>query len=167
MLAWAFTPAALQERLAGIFPETQATLSALTTDSAYMPDAGSSSIAGRAVTAGWFFKELLPKCGLMGLGAGWKNLGAIDNFYLTEWLYHGFIGLCLFVRLEWALIVYCIKIARTAKDSVEKGVATGVATAVLVMAASGIHGDTFYLIRPMECLALLVGLVMARRSLRR
>ena len=59
-----------------------------------------------------------------------------------------------------------MKAARETKDPVEKGVATGVATAVVVMSASGIHADTFYLIRPMEFLALLLGLVAARRALR-
>lgn len=164
-VAWAMTPDALQGRLAGILPETQATLAGLG-DSELMPDSGSSSIAGRAETAQHFFKDLLPRCGLLGLGAGWKRLGAIDNFYLSEWLYHGFIGLCLFIRLQWTLVLYCLQATRKSQDKVEAGVATGVAAAVIVMSASGVHADTFYLIRPMECLALLVGLVMARAHIR-
>ena len=166
VVAWNFTPDVLRSRLAGIFPETQATLNALANGREYMPDAGGSSIAGRALTAENFFSVIMPQAGLMGMGAGWKNLGSIDNFYLTEWMYHGLIGLGLFLQLQYALVVFCLKSARDAKDPVEKGVASGVATAVLVMSASGVHGDTFYLIRPMECLALLVGLVVARRSIR-
>ncbi len=164
-VAWAITPDALQSRLSGILPETQATLSGLS-DSELMPDSGSSSIAGRAQSAQHFFRYLLPQCGVLGLGAGWKKLGAIDNFYLTEWLYHGLIGLCFFIRLQLALIRYCLQAVRNSRDKVEAGMATGVATAVIVMSASGIHGDTFYLIRPMECLALLMGLVMARVYIR-
>lgn len=162
-VGWMLTPAPLQERLINIFPETQATVAGLVNPE-LMPDTGSSSIAGRAVSAKWFFTYLMPLSGLLGLGAGWRKLGVLDNFYLTEWLYHGFIGLCLFLRLQIALLAYCLAAVGKAKDPVEKGVATGVAVAVMVMSASGIHGDTFYLIRPMECLALLVGLVIARRS---
>lgn len=167
MGAWIATPGQVQARLAAIFPETQATVSGLLGDQEAMPESGSSSVADRAMTASWFFKEIMPQAGLLGMGAGWKGLGAIDNCYLSEWMYHGVIGLLIFIRMQWFILIFCLKAAKEGKDPGEKGVASGVATAVIVMCASCIHGDTFYLIRPMECLALLIGLVAARRGMSR
>jgi hypothetical protein len=164
-IAWQFTPPELRTRLAGILPETQATITGLTSEDGKLVEYGNSSITDRALVAQWAWKELIPKAGLIGAGAGFKNLGAIDDFYLTEWLYHGLIGMVLFAGLQIALFVGTMRIALRSKDPVEQGVASGVATAVVVMSASGIHADTFYLIRPMEALALLLGLVAARRAI--
>ena len=165
LIGWAFTPAALQQRLANIVPETIQTFQGLTMGDEYMPDVGSSSVAGRVVTAQWAFRTILPQAGLLGLGSGWKKLGALDNFYLSEWMYNGFLGLSFFMRLQWGLVALCWMISKKTKDPVEKGVAQGVLTALVVMSASGVHADTFYLIRPMECLAMLFGLVLARRAM--
>lgn len=166
LVGWAFTPAELQMRLAKIVPETIQTIQGIASGDDSKLDAGSSSVAGRVVSARWAFRSILPQAGLLGLGSGWKKLGALDDFYLSEWMYNGFLGLIFFLRMQWALLALCWMISRKSKDPVEKGVARGVFTAIIVMSASGIHADTFYLIRPMECLAMLYGLVLARRSMK-
>lgn len=163
-IAWVITPTELQGRMAALFPETQATLLGLTTGEKEL-EVGSSSIADRAYAVQFAMKHWIPSAGLIGLGTGWKRLGAIDDFYVDEWLYHGLIGLVLFLVLQARIIVGCVRIARKATDPVEKGVASGAATAFIVMSFSGFHADTFYLIRPMEMMALLLGLVAGRRAM--
>ena len=164
-IGWQFTPPELQERLAGIFPETTATIEAYTMDDAAALDIGGSSIADRALGAQITMQTLIPQSGIFGLGTAFKRLGAIDDFYLTEWVYHGLIGLGLFISLQVSMVKTCQKRARVAQDPAEQGVAASAVTAVIVMSASGIHADTFYLIRPMEALALLLGLVAARQKM--
>jgi len=163
-VAWIFTPGELQDRLANIFPETSATIDHFVFGGPEIVYGG-SSVADRALTAQVAFQHLIPEAGLFGLGAAFKVLGAIDDFYLTEWVYHGLIGLLMFVYLQAALVKGCWKIAQQAQDPAERGVARSAVTAVIIMSASGIHADTFYLIRPMEALALLLGLVAARQRL--
>ncbi|GMU55469.1 MAG: hypothetical protein AMXMBFR33_46150 [Candidatus Xenobia bacterium] len=164
-ISWVVTPDALRDRLGGIVPETRATLAGLA-DPELMPEWGGSSIADRAITAHQALVYYIPKAGLMGLGAGYRPLGAWDNFWLTECVYHGKVGLLVFLTLFLAALGLLIREIRAARDPAEKGAAQGVTAALLVMAASGIHADSFYLIRPMEALMLLLGLVAARSRIR-
>ena len=164
-VAWITTPAELQSRLAGLLPETQSTFSGIV-EGTDLPIYGTSSITDRWLVAKKLWEEVLPEAGLQGLGAGFKRLGAIDDLYLSEWVFHGIIGLAIFVVFQLHLIVGCYRTAKSSKDPVEKGVAYGTATAVIVMSASGVQSDTFYLIRPMEAMSLLLGLVAARRAIR-
>lgn len=163
-VSWIVTPTELQTRLAGIVSETSATWEDLSEGNRL--DVGGSSIADRAMAFQDAFRYYIPKAGMMGLGAGFKNLGAVDDFYLTEWIYHGFLGLALFVGLQIGVAKGLLHVRRNAVDPVERGVASGVLTAWIVLSASGVHADTFYLIRPMEAMMLMLGLVAARRAIR-
>ncbi|MBT9585539.1 hypothetical protein IV102_19515 [bacterium] len=166
LAAWTFTPGTLQERLSGLLPETQITLMGMAGHKEDVPEYGSSSIYDRLIVATYAVQTLLPQAGLMGLGAGFKKLGSIDNFYLMEWISHGFIGLCWWLCFQIAILVGCWRVAKTATDPVEKGVASGAVSAMLVMSASGFQGDSFFLIRPTEALSLYLGMVAARRAMR-
>ncbi len=164
-IAWITTPKELQTRLSGLLPETQATISGMTEDGEELPEYGTSSVADRVMMARNALNYIIPQAPVLGLGAGFKRLGAIDDFYLTEWVYHGIIGLGLWIYLQLGVTVGCWRISKQSKDRVERGVAAGATSAMLVLSASGIQGDCFYLIRPMEALSLLLGLVAARREM--
>lgn len=161
-VGWVATPAGLKSRIVSLAGEVDATVTGLTVDESELPEFGSSSVADRVMTARWAMAELLPRAHVLGLGAGFKNLGAIDNFYLTEWMYHGLIGLGLWIALQVGITVSALRISARTSDPVEKGLAFGVATAMIVTSFSGLHAETFYLIRPMEALALMIGLMAAR-----
>ena len=167
MISWLVTPAALQARFTSLYSETEATVIGLTVDENYLPEYGGSSVADRARVAQWVFRELIPEAHMIGLGSGFKKLGAIDDLFLTEWVYNGFVGLMLFLGWMFINVRFLFQTARRAIEPVERGVAAGVLSGFIAMTASGFHADTFYLIRPMEALSLLLGVVAAGRVLRR
>lgn len=179
-LAWSFTPADLQTRFMNLLPETRVTLGDLTSsadpvESEFSREAasedeqfravGASSVYDRIRAASFAVNVLIPQAGLVGLGAGYKQLGTIDNFYLMEWISHGLVGFALWGYFQGAVTVGCWRISKQSKDPAESGFAAGATSAMIVMGVLGFQGDSFYLIRPSEALALILGLVVARKEM--
>jgi len=123
-----------------------------------MPSTGSSSLANRVVGAQFVFNNLVLASPLVGLGTGYKRLGLIDNFFLAEWVYHGFIGLFLFMMLVWQFATVLRTSIRETSSPEIKASATGVLAGLCAVTVAGLSSESFYLIRPMEALMLLVGL---------
>lgn len=164
VLGWIILPDRLRDRLMGVAPEISQVYAGLTEDSSLMPSAGSSSLASRIVTAQAVMTDLIPQSPLLGLGTGFKHLGSIDNFYLTEWVYHGLVGLILFLILIRKMLMLFLESIRNIRAPTGRAAATGMLAALGAMLISGLHAESFYLIRPMECFMLLTGLVAGCQS---
>jgi len=155
---WFLVPESVRERLTGVTPEIQLVWTAVTEDPSVMPSTGSSSLANRVVGAQFVFNNLVLASPLVGLGTGYKRLGLIDNFFLAEWVYHGFIGLFLFMMLVWQFATVLRTSIRETSSPEIKASATGVLAGLCAVTVAGLSSESFYLIRPMEALMLLVGL---------
>lgn len=155
---WFLVPESVRERLTGVTPEVALVWTAVTEDPSVMPSTGSSSLANRVVGGQFVFNNLVMASPLFGLGTGYKRLGLIDNFFLAEWVYHGFIGLFLFMMLLWQFAtVLRVSIRETHSPEI-KASATGVLAGLFAATMAGLSSESFYLIRPMEALMLLIGL---------
>jgi O-antigen ligase len=124
-------------------------------------------VVARLAIARHVLEEFIPRSPIFGLGTGRLNLGAVDNMYLCEWLYHGLVGLVLLIVLLWALGRTLLDIHRTARDPLLKGLAGSFHGVLVALVVSGLAAETFYLIRPMEAFMLLVGLIVGRSRLNR
>lgn len=164
--AWLLMPETVQDRFEGTGTEFNQAWSGLVSNPEDMPSPGSSSLVARLLVARHVVTEVLPRNPIFGLGTGRIGLGAIDNMYLCEWVYHGLVGLGLLVALLWALGRTLRSIARQAKDPLLKSMAGSLFSVLVALVLSGLVAETFYLIRPMEAYLLLVGLVVGRSRLR-
>lgn len=111
------------------------------------------------------FEESISKAPLTGTGMASRNLGFVDNFVLTEWTYNGLIGLALMLVFLIRLGGLVFNAYKSSLEPLEKGIAAGVFASYLAMWMAALHADSFYLIRPMEALMLLAGLVVGCRKL--
>jgi len=164
--AWMLMPDTVQERFEGTGMEFNQTWSGLVSNPDDMPTAGSSSLVARLMIARHVVTEVIPRGPIFGLGTGRIGLGAIDNMYLCEWVYHGLIGLGLLIALLWALGRTLRQIESKARDPLLKSLAGSLFSVLVALVLSGLVAETFYLIRPMEAYLLLVGLVVGRSRLR-
>ncbi len=165
--AWFLMPEVVQDRFEGTTEELNLTVSGLTSNPEDLPTAGSSSVVARLAIARHVLAEFIPRSPIFGLGTGRLGLGAVDNMYLCEWLYHGLVGLALLIVLLWAIGRTLLDIHRTARDPLLKGLAGSFHGVLVAFVVSGLAAETFYLIRPMEAFMLLVGLVVGRSRLNR
>ena len=94
------------------------------------------------------------------MGTGTRSLGVIDNFYLTEWVYHGAVGLALFVLLLGSLLTATWRAAAQECSPTARSLHLAGWAALVALAAAGLSAESFYLIRPIEALMLLVGVVL-------
>lgn len=161
----ALTPDALLERFNRIQHETSNTFQGLTKGEEYMGQAGSDSLADRYYAAKYALKYQIPKAPIFGQGMAAKSLGTVDNCYITEWLYNGLVGLVLWLGLILVTLLAVWRARRDARDPLEAGVALACFVSVLAYALAGLTADSFYLIRPMEGLMLVVGLVIGCQRL--
>lgn len=164
--AWLLMPDSVQGRFEGTGMELNQTWSGLVSNPEDMPSPGSSSMVARLLVARHVITEVIPRNPIFGLGTGRIGLGAIDNMYLCEWVYHGLVGLALLLGLLWALGRALKKIEAEARDPLLKSMAGSLFSVLVALVVSGLVAETFYLIRPMEAYLLLVGLVVGRSRLR-
>lgn len=151
LLFWGMTPPEIQSRFLALTPELTV---------AYEGgelDAGSSSVAARVLVAQTVWNEWIPES---PMGTGTRSLGVIDNFYLTEWVYHGAVGLALFVLLLGSLLTATWRAAAQECSPTARSLHLAGWAALVALAAAGLSAESFYLIRPIEALMLLVGVVL-------
>jgi hypothetical protein len=164
--AWLLMPETVQERFEGTGMEFNQAWAGLVSNPEDLPSAGSSSLVARLLVARHVVTEVIPRNPIFGLGTGRLGLGIIDNMYLCELVYHGLVGLGLFVVLLWSMGRTLQSISRQAKDPLLKSMAGSLFSVLVTLVLSGLVAETFYLIRPMEAYLLLVGLVVGRARLR-
>lgn len=162
---WFFMPERLQERVTTAPEEIASTWRGLVVDPQEMPSAGSSSVAARALIAQKVISEVIPRGPLLGLGTARMPLGLVDDFYLTEWIYHGAVGLALFMALLWNMSSLLARLRDQASVPLLTGLGSAMHSVLWAFMASGLAAETFYLIRPMEAYMLLVGLLVGRERL--
>lgn len=160
--AWNFIPAGLQDRLSETIPHLIQTWENRDRAEDF---AGGNSAAARLAMARSCFEESISKAPLTGTGMASRNLGFVDNFVLTEWTYNGLIGLALMLVFLIRLGGLVFNAYKSSLEPLEKGIAAGVFASYLAMWMAALHADSFYLIRPMEALMLLAGLVVGCRKL--
>ncbi len=157
--SWAFLPGGLRDRLAETVP--QFTVALAHSEEAEQL-AGGNSASARIASMKSAFHYLIAVRPLAGWGTAYRPLGFADNFYVTEWTYHGLVGLGLALWLLTRLGVLLVRAHGESDDPLEKGVLAGILAGFVTMLAAGLHCDSFYLIRPMEAMMLLSGLAIAR-----
>lgn len=155
-LAFVLTPGGLRERLLESFGEIRQVATSLVSDAA-APSVKESSLSARVWNLQYCLRVLIPQSPLLGHGTGLPPLGFIDNFYFTETVHHGLIGLGLFLYL--LMRVHQILRASAAHESQWVAAsARGLQWALATLMLAGLACDSFYLVRPMEAFWLLVGL---------
>lgn len=162
--SWVYLPAGLRERLGDTVPQIVEAWVHLEKSEQL---AGGNSVAARYISNRDAFNNYVVSHPVTGLGTACRPLGFTDNVYLTEWVYHGLIGLGLMLFLLYRLGRLLLRAYRGAEDSLEKGVMAGTLAGFAAMALAGFHSDSFYLIRPMEAFMLLAGLAVGRAGLSR
>lgn len=162
LLGVSYTPARVLHRFTRIKAETTNAYRGLTDENThYGHGAGHDSIAARFMGAKYAF-DTIRKSPLVGMGTAYEGLGVVDDFYITEWLYHGLIGVLLWLILLWQMVALLWRAQATAEDPIEQGAAYGAFIALLAYCVAGLAADSFYLIRPMEGLMLTIGVVVGR-----
>lgn len=162
---WFFMPARLQDRIVGAPGEISSTWRGLVINPEEMPSAGSSSVAARAIIAREVLTQVIPRGPIFGLGTARMTLGLVDNFYITEWIYHGIVGLALFMALVWSMLGLLRKVHEEADSPMLGSIASAMRSVLWALIVSGLAAESFYLIRPMEAFMLLVGLAVGRYRL--
>lgn len=163
--SWFLMPQTVQDRFERVPDELTSAWRGLVVDASQMPSAGSSSVAARILIAQRVLSEVIPRSPVFGLGTGRLVLGLVDNMYLTEWIYHGLVGLALLVVFLWTMGSTLKRIRNEARDPLLQGLAGALLTVLVAFSISGLAAETFYLIRPMEAYMLLVGVVVGRSRL--
>lgn len=163
--AWIAMPEKVLERFERGPEEIASAWRGLVVNPEEMPSAGSSSVAARVVIGQRVLQEVIPQSPIFGLGTGRLALGLVDNMYLTEWIYHGMVGLFLFGTLLVSMFSLLGGIRRKARDPLLKSLAGSMQSVLVALIVSGLAAETFYLIRPMEAYMLLLGLVVGRSRL--
>lgn len=162
---WFLMPERLQERIASAPSELTSTWRGLVVNPEEMPSAGSSSVAARAIIAKEVLKQVIPRGPIAGLGTARMSLGLVDNFYLTEWIYHGLVGLGLFLGLLGCIRSALRTIAAEEGPPLLRNMSLAMLSVLWAFIVSGLAAETFYLIRPMEAFMLFLGLVVGRHRL--
>lgn len=162
---WFFMPERLQERIVGAPGEITSTWRGIVVNPEEMPSAGSSSVAARVIIAKEVLKQVIPRGPIAGLGTARMPLGLVDNFYITEWIYHGLIGLGLFLGLLACMRSTLKSISSEAGPPLLHNMALSMLSVLWAFIVSGLAAETFYLIRPMEAFMLFLGLVVGRHRL--
>lgn len=155
--AWSFMPSGLQQRLGETVPHIVQTWENRENASVL---AGGNSAADRYLMARDCFRYAIWRAPITGHGMAYRSLGFVDNFLLTEWAYNGLVGLVLMVMFLMRLAGLVWLAYKRARDPLERGIAAGVFASILAMWMATFHSDSFFLIRPMEALMLLAGLVV-------
>ena len=164
MTSWAFLPNGLKERLGSTVPQLVEAWNHLDQSEDL---AGGNSVAARYISNRDAFNNYVVSNPITGLGTACRPLGFTDNVYLTEWVYHGLVGLALLLFVLFRLGQMLVRAYREERNSLEKGVMAGTLAAFAAMVLAGLHSDSFYLIRPMEAFMLLAGLAVGRAGLPR
>lgn len=160
--AWNFVPKALQARLSETIPHLRQAWENRDRSDDF---AGGNSAAARVAMARSCIQKYISKAPITGNGMASRNLGFVDNFFLTEWTYNGLVGLVLMLIFLVRMGVLLFHAYKHSRDLLEKGIAAGVLASYLAMWMATLHADSFYLIRPMEALMLLAGLVVGCQKL--
>jgi len=99
-------------------------------------------------------------------GAGVTGAGLIDAQYPRQIAETGFIGLLLFVWLMWRLAASAFELRRLAASEVEIVLANGFIAGLFGLVVHGIGANTFIIVRIMEPMWLMAGLVSAALLMR-
>lgn len=160
LVVWQFAPDGVQSRLQTIPQEFNLAAHGLTGEGDMTVDSGHSSLAARINIASDVLNDVFPESPLIGFGTAYYSLGAIDNTYVAELIYHGLIGLGLFLLLIFQLakmIKHGLRMPGADQLTICYSRAMGIC--LLVMLVGGFAMESFYVIRPMETFFLFMGLL--------
>jgi hypothetical protein len=160
-MGWAYTPVSIQQRFDRIQNESLTAWDSLS-DGVEGLQGGGDSVADRLIAANYVLNTLIPESPIWGSGTGAHGLGFVDDDYLTEWVYHGLVGLLLWLAFQIALGQQLWIATRVIVHPIERGVANGMLLIFLSYSVGCLTADMFYLIRPCEAFFLIAGLVVGR-----